>query len=343
MNRPWNILLYILLGAIGLWLSAVLLLPVGFPFLLGYLIARLAHRFRPRKWNPTLSGIFSVSVVFLLLSVLLWLVFRALFAEGQQLAKKLPQLLEELSPSLELLYHKLLSLTQRLPEALSGPASQWVQRLFAGGSVLLGSLSEWLLSGAAGLLSRIPSLILFILTTLLSAYFFAADPQAISCFLRKHIPQSWHTKGTALLHRLKLTLGGYAKSQLYLSAVTFGLCALGLLLLGYPKAFLLAIPISLIDALPVFGTGVVLIPWGIVSFLRGDTQGGIGLLLLYAVVSITRTVLEPRFLGKQIGLHPLLTLLSLYGGFQLFGILGMILLPIGVMLIKQLYDLSLDF
>ncbi len=343
MKQPWNFLLYILLGAVGLWLCAVLLLPVGLPFLLGYLISRIAMRFRPRKWNNTVSGVFGVSVVFLILSVLLWLVFRFLFAEGQALAKKLPRLLEELSPTLDMLRRRMLSLAERLPDGLDLSATQWVERLFTGGSVFLGSLSEWFFSGAAGILSRIPNLILFILTTLLSAYFFATDPRGIGTFLRKHIPQDPMEKGIALLHRFKSAIGGYAKSQLYLSAVSFGLCALGLLILGYPRAFLWAVLIALVDALPVFGTGIILIPWGLLSFLRGDTRVGIGLLLLYGVISVTRTILEPRFLGKQIGLHPLLTLLSLYGGFRLFGVPGMVLLPIGVMMLKQVYDLSLDF
>ena len=342
MKQPWNILLYILLGAVGLWLCAILL-PVLLPFLLGYLISRLAGRFRSRKWNDTVAGIFGVSVVFVLISVLLWLILRFLLAEGQILAKKLPSLLEELSPTLDLLYSKLIAVAERLPEGLSAPMAQWVERLFTGGSVFLGSVSEWLLSGAAGLLTRIPNLILFILTTLLSAYFFAIDPRGISSFFRKHMPQSRMGKISALLHRLKGAVGGYAKSQLYLSAVTFGLCALGLLLLRIPRAFVWAIPIAVIDALPVFGTGIILIPWGLLSFLRGYTRLGIGLLLLYGVVSIMRTILEPRFLGKQMGLHPLLTLLSLYGGFRLFGVAGMILLPIGVMMLKQVYDLSLDF
>ena len=343
MKRPWNILLYILLGAVGIWLCAVLILPVGLPFLLGYVLSRLSLRFRPRKWNETLAGIFGVSVVFLLLSILLWLLFRFLLAEGQALARRLPALLEELSPTLTLLQQKLLALTERLPDGLAQSATQWVERLFTGGSLLIGSLSEWLLTGAAGLLSRIPNLILFILTTLLSAYFFATDPQSVESFLKKHIPHSPLEKGTALLHRLKRAIGGYVKSQLYLSAVSFGLCALGLLILGYPRAFLWAVLIGLVDALPVFGTGIILIPWGLLSFLRGDTTVGVGLLLLYGGISVTRTILEPRFLGKQIGLHPLLTLLSLYGGFRLFGVPGMVLLPIGVMMLKQVYDLSLDF
>ncbi len=343
MKKPWNILLYIFLGSLGLWLCGTLLLPVGLPFLLGYLVARMSRRFRPKKWHPTLAGIFGVTVVFLILSIIVWLVFRTLFSEGEQLAKKLPGIFKELSPSLELLHTKLLSLAEKLPEGLSVPAGQWVDKIFAGSSLFLDSLSEWLLSGAARLLARIPDLLLFVMTTLLSAYFFAIDEQGPKKFLQKHIPKSWSDRGKTLLRRLRSALGGYAKSQLYLSAVTLGLCAIGLMILGYPKGFLIAIPIALIDALPVFGAGSVLIPWGILSFLRGNTEGGAGLILLYGVCSITRTILEPRFLGEQMGLHPLMTLASLYGGYRLFGIWGMILLPIGVMLVKQFYDLSTEF
>ena len=93
------------------------------------------------------------------------------------------------------------------------------------------------------------------------------------------------------------------------------------------------------DALPVFGVGTVLIPWGVISFLRGNAFLGIGLLVLYALCSVSRAFLEPRFLGKQIGLNPLLTLIALYAGYRLFGILGMILLPLAVILLKQLYEL----
>ena len=337
MKKPWNILLYIFLGALGLWLCGVLILPVGLPFLLGALIARLSRRFRPPKWHPTLSGIFGVSLIFLLLSAVVWFLFRTLYAEGERLARNLPNLWRELSPTLELLRGKLLALAEKLPDGLSLPASQWVDKLFAGSSLFLGSLSEWLLSGAARLLSGIPDLVLFVLTTLLSAYFFATDPRGPKEFLQKHIPPAWIQKGASLLRRLKTALKGYAKSQLYLSAVTYGICAVGLMLLGYSKGILIALPIALIDALPIFGAGSVLIPWGILNFLRGDVSGGAGIMLLYGVASVTRTVLEPRFLGEQIGLHPLLTLASLYGGFRLFGFWGMVLLPIGVMVVKQFY------
>ena len=81
-------------------------------------------------------------------------------------------------------------------------------------------------------------------------------------------------------------------------------------------ALLFALLITIIDALPVFGTGTVLIPWSMAQFLRGDTRCGVGLLLLYAVAALTRQALEPRLVGKQVGLNPVLTLLALYTGFR---------------------------
>ncbi len=343
MKKTWNFLIYFLLGAIGIWLCSCIIIPVGLPFLLGFLIARFARPLAPRKWKPIYSGIFSVSLVFLMLILLLWILFKSLFSEAQHLAKQLPTLLQELSPSMDRLYESLLGFAQRLPDPLSLAITEWFEKLFAGSSVLLTSASERLLSFVAGVLTKVPDLLLFVLTALLSAYFFSVDRARLSRWLHNILPRPWQDKAHTVYRRLRHALGGYVRSQLYLSAVSFGLCALGLLILGYPKAFLLALLIGLVDALPVLGAGVVLIPWGLLCFLRGDLSGGSGLLLLYGVVAVARTVLEPRFLSKQIGLHPLLTLLSLYGGYRLFGVGGMILLPIGVMLCKQLYGLSLEF
>ena len=111
-------------------------------------------------------------------------------------------------------------------------------------------------------------------------------------------------------------------------------------LLRQRYALLLAALIAAVDALPVFGVGTVLLPWAAVALLRGETAAGLGLLLTYGAASLTRTALEPRFLGRQIGLSPLLTLASMYAGFRLYGILGMILLPVAVILAKQIYELA---
>lgn len=119
--------------------------------------------------------------------------------------------------------------------------------------------------------------------------------------------------------------------------VTFLIVSAGLFLLSIDAPLVLGAVIAVVDALPVFGTGTVLIPWGLWSLLQGDTVLGVGLLILYGLAAATRTSLEPRLVGKQIGLHPLLALLSMYAGFQLFGIAGMILLPLLAILARQLW------
>ena len=97
---------------------------------------------------------------------------------------------------------------------------------------------------------------------------------------------------------------------------------------------------ALIDALPVFGTGTILIPWALALFLQGETKTGIGLVILYGAAALSRQALEPRLVGKQVGLNPVLTLLALYTGYRLLGVGGMIVFPIAAMLFKQLWDHS---
>ena len=98
--------------------------------------------------------------------------------------------------------------------------------------------------------------------------------------------------------------------------------------------------IAVVDALPVLGSGTVLLPWAAVSLLRGSGGLAIGLTVTYAAAAFARSALEPRLLGRQIGLPPLLTLLSLYAGYRLFGLAGMILLPLAVLLAKQMWELA---
>ena len=103
---------------------------------------------------------------------------------------------------------------------------------------------------------------------------------------------------------------------------------------------LAALVITVVDALPVFGTGTILIPWALVLFLRGQTKTGVGLVVLYGAAALSRQALEPRLVGKQVGLNPVLTLLALYTGYRLLGVGGMIVFPITAMLLKQIWDHS---
>lgn len=344
MKKLYRPLLYGIGGIAGIWLLLNFFLPVGLPFLLGWLLSALAappvSRISSRCSLPRgLISFFCVTLLSAMLLLLLWLLAQLAAGELEHLGKLLPDFLSAFSDTFRQIHGSLLHLAAKLPEGMAEAAEQWADKLFEGSSVLFSSASQWLLGLAARIISQVPSLVLFLVTTILSAYFFAADTPKIKAFLKKHIPEAWAEKASSVGKRLKTALWGYLKAQWRLTLVTFCITLAGLLFLHPKNSFLLALIIALVDALPVFGAGTVLIPWGIFCLLSDAVFTGIGLLLLYGVNSLTRTILEPRFIGHQIGLSPLVTLFSLYAGFRLFGIPGMILLPIAVILLKQLYEI----
>ncbi|MBQ6430750.1 MAG: sporulation integral membrane protein YtvI [Oscillospiraceae bacterium] len=344
MKQPWKLLACVAAGVVGVWLTAKLLLPIGLPFLLGYILSCAAYPMaawlqKRARFPAWLSSFLTVSFVCLAVIAGLFFLGRFAVAELERLARRLPALFSSLEQPLDDLHGNLLRLSANLPASTAAIAAQWVDRLFEGGSVLAGTVSDRLLRMAGDLISFLPDCLLFLLTTLLSAFFFSSQRSQLCSAVRRRVPEDWIERFHTVCKRLKTALGGYFKAQLWLTGVTFSILTVGLLLLRVPNAPLTALIIAVIDALPVFGSGTVLIPWSLITLLRGETSLAVGLLLLYAAAAVSRAILEPRFLGRQIGMHPLLTLLSLYAGFRLFGVMGMILLPIGAILLKQLYDL----
>lgn len=344
MKKLYRPILYGICGIAGLWLLLKFFLPVGMPFLLGWLMSALAvpcadRLSSGRRLPRRLISFLCTTLLAALFLLFFWFLARLFLGELEHLGHYLPEFLDRISDTFGQLQEFLLRLAAKLPDSLSSAARQWIQQLFEGSSVLLSSASEWLLGLAAGIIGWIPSLSLFLFTTILSAYFFTADAPKIRSFISTHIPETWRTKISSVGGKLKAALLGYLKAEWRLALVTFAITFLGLLFLHPKNVLLLTLLIVVVDALPVFGAGTILLPWGIFCLLGGNTVTGLGLLLLYGADSLARTILEPRFIGRQIGLPPLLTLFSLYAGFRLFGIPGMILLPIAAILVKQLYDI----
>jgi len=345
MKNLYKALACIIGGIAGVWLTAKILLPVGLPFLLGWALAMLAAPATKRIANRirlpyALISFVCLTVLAVLIVLVIWLLGQILLQQIERWGNRLPEVLHSLEEPLGVLRDKLLIFASNLPEGLGVAASEWVERLFDGSSFLVTSASQWLLNLAGRMIAWVPDLFLFLLTMVLSAYLFAAQAPSIKAFFRKHIPLSWLEKLQKVKQKLKTALGGYFKAQFRLSLVTLGVIAVGLLILGQKNAILLAVGIAFLDALPIFGAGTVLIPWALFMLLRGNSAMALGLGIMYAVCAIGRTVLEPRFLGKQIGLSPLLTLIALYAGYRFFGFVGMLLFPVAAMLSKQVYDLA---
>ena len=259
---------------------------------------------------------------------------------GQALPAQLPQLAENLAPLFEKLKSRLLALAERLPDGLGTGLRAGVEEFFKTGAGFGTKLYETLFSWASGIIGRLPDAVLFAVTAILSSFMLSGELPAIRGWLRRTVRPAWLEKLQTLGGHVRTTLGGWLRAQLKLMGITFLILNAGLLLLRVRYPVLAALIITVVDALPVFGTGTILIPWALALFLQGETKTGVGLVILYGAAALSRQALEPRLVGKQVGLNPVLTLLALYTGYRLLGVGGMIVFPIAAMLFKQLWDHS---
>ncbi|MBR6377810.1 MAG: sporulation integral membrane protein YtvI [Oscillospiraceae bacterium] len=326
-------------AVLGLLALGFLLLPLLLPFLLGYGlalgaepgVAALGRRTRlPRCFRSGLC----VTALFLGAGALVWFFGRILWGELLRLVGQLPALLTRLQPGLRELQAWLEALAARAPAGLAEPLIRWIGELFAGGAGLLESLYGFLSGLVSGVVTGLPRLFLGLVTTVIAAYMSSGSLPELKAWLRARLPAQWLEGLRKLRSRVRRVFGGWCRAQAKLMLLVFGLLSLGLWLLGVDFPLLFGGLIACLDALPVLGTGTVLIPWSLAAFLQSDGSRGLGLLVLYGACSLSRSILEPHLVGRQLGLHPLVTLMAFYAGGKLFGLAGMVLLPLGVLLLK---------
>lgn len=323
-------------AVIGIWLLG----PVLLPFLLGLGAAKAAdpavrlleQRFGLRRWLA--SGL-AVTGVYILLLTGGFLICKLLFRELWSFLRSLPELAGTLAGPAAHLHRQLMQAAGRFPDGIGAAMEQVVDEFFRSGAGLGQKLYDALFRIVSTLLTRLPDLALFLLTGVLSGFMLSAKLPSLLVMWEAHTPSRWQQRLTELWHTLKQTLGAWLLAQGKLMTVTFLILTAGFLLLRIDYALLFGFVIAVLDALPVLGSGLFLLPWSLLQFLQADTFRGTGLLLLYGAAALIRTALEPRILGRQMGLDPLLTLLTLYAGYRFLGIAGMILFPMGALIGTQ--------
>ena len=199
----------------------------------------------------------------------------------------------------------------------------------------MGNISTPTVTAAGKFAKKIPSILVAIIVTFISAYFFIADRDEVLHFAKRITPEPIVRRMTMISDNLKYAVGGYFKAQFKIMAVVFLLLSAGFLIMGLNFTFLLAILIAFLDFLPFFGTGTALLPWAIYKFLVGNYKMAAGLLVLYGVTQLVRQLIQPKLVGDSIGMNPLLTLVFLYIGYKAGGIFGMIFaVPAGLIVIN---------
>jgi sporulation integral membrane protein YtvI len=332
-------------GILGGWFLIRYALPVLFPFLLGTglalaaepMVAILDRQLRLKRW---LSAGIGVSGVFLLLVAILVLLGAVLFRQAGRLTDIVPELAQSVQLGMGSLEEWMLRSASAAPQNIRNVINRTVTGFFSDGTALVGQVAGTLPGILSRLFGHVTSGVLSLATAVLAAFMISAKLPRIREFLRQRTPEAWQKQYLPALKGLRKAVVGWLTAQLKLTVVVMGLLTVSFWLLRISHGVFWAAVISLVDALPVLGCGVVLVPWSLISLLQGNRLQCIGLLGTYALVWLARNVLEPRLLGKELGLDPLVTLLAIYAGYQLLGLPGMLLAPlIALILTKTLGQL----
>ncbi len=205
---------------------------------------------------------------------------------------------------------------------------------------LIGIFGEAIPNFAILTAKKLPSAIFVTVVTVISCFYFSMDVDLVHKFIKSYLPEKTQKHIAFFKKRVLSALKKYLKAYLVIFIITFFELLAGFLILRVNYAILLALAVALVDVLPIFGTGTVLIPWAIVSLITKNYYLGFGLLLLYLAITVARQAIEPKIVGKSMGIHPLLTLVAMYLGFKLFGFLGLVLSP---MFITILFSKSEEY
>lgn len=329
-------------------LLVTILIRYGFnliaPFLAAFLISYFIRI--PAKWIAKKTKIpyklIAVLLVILLYStagVLIALIGIKLVTASIELVSNLPALYStEIEPAMMGIFAEVEQFVYQLDAALvtvlNDLFTQFVQSL---GNIVT-NMSVKVVSALSGYASSLPGLFIKLLLMIISTFFITGDYELLTGFVVRQMPEKVRGFAVQVKEYVVGTLFVCIRSYAIIMSITFVELSIGLTIIGIPNAILIALVISIFDILPVLGTGGVMIPWAILSMLQGNYLRAIALLIVYLVITVIRNIIEPKIVGSQIGLHPVVTLVSMFVGVQLFGVVGLFGLPIFLSLLRHLND-----
>ena len=313
------------------------------PFAIGFFIAMMLQSpitwlSKKTKLKPKISSVVVVAIFYCTIGLLLIIGIISLISN---LISWIPQISDlyykfepELMAWLDTVSDDIQLLEPNIAQVVEGILDNFVDSL---GTLVL-EMSSGALKGLSNFLASIPGYFVNLLFTIISTFFFATDYNNITGFLLKQLPE----RPAHLVREFKTHFGSvifqFVKSYSLILAITFAELLVGFLILGVNNALIWAIVIAIFDILPIVGVGAALIPWAIIMLIGGNLPLGIGLLVLYLFIVVVRNVIEPKIVGSRVGLNPVVTLVSMFIGAKLFGIIGLFGLPICLSILKSLHD-----
>jgi sporulation integral membrane protein YtvI len=308
------------------------------PLVAGWLIAVLAHpvlKFLHKKLKIS-KHIGSAAIIVVVIAGIITALYALgskLVHEGMEFANAVPAMYHDAEQTIVAMWN---TIKGRLPawiaDEVSGVTIELVSEItsyFASNESagVIGTFAKSLTNGIIG-----------VIVMFLSAYFFLVDWDAIHNAIARNETARWKTRVRFVWDNILGVVGGYIIAQLKLMCIIAALLFAGFLIMRLEYSLLLALLISLLDALPFFGVGTALIPWAVYEFISNHTQLAVGLLILYVICLLTRQILQPRIVGGTVGLSALSTLVLMYIGMKVAGILGFVIAVVLGMIVKRFYE-----
>lgn len=326
------------------------------PFVIGWIIALIASppvRFLEKHLKIKRKVGSAVTIIAVIAIVIIggYLLGAKLIEEIVDFIGDLPLMWEGLQRDFAESAQRLQVASRLLPKSLGDTIKNISENIGEYVGDFVGKLVDKMSSPTLEALSRfagnIPSIFIGVIMCLLSAYMFVADKEYVPNLLKKVLPLSITERWSLIKRGLYRAVGGYFKAQFKIEVWMYLLLAIGFWILRVRYAFLIAIGVALLDLLPFFGTGTILLPWAAIKFLSGDYMMVIGLLIIWGVGQLARQVIQPKIVGDSVGLAPIPTLVLLFVGYKAAGVIGMIIaVPIGIILLNMyeegVFDTFLD-
>ncbi len=340
-------ILYVVLLIIGTYLAFQLSF-FYMPFLVAFIISCMIEPVIKKIMKKTkLSRRFSSIIVFIIVSLLIigtisWLVF-TLISESSSLLNSLNEYIDKayilIQNSISNINLENIEISEEIWNVIRNSTDNVLSTVTEGVRNILTNLIN--------VITSLPSIFISITITVISLYFICVDKIYIIDQVEHHLPSLWVKRLGSHFRDLTKTLGGYLKAEATLVLTSFIISLIGLYILHFmgfvmPYPLLMAILIGFVDALPIFGSGTIMIPWAIISVLNGDYRLAIAVIVLLIIMNVVRQLLEPKLISKNIGVHPIFTLIAMYTGYRLIGVTGLLLGPIALILIKNIFANLID-
>ncbi len=342
-NKKINFIInivYILLVIFLAYGAARYALPLFLPFVAAFLLSLAAEPFilfltKKLKVKRAAAAGISITLLIILLVCLVVLLSMTVMSGAKQLYNSIPRFIEQIRGYFD-------SLEAKSDNAIITPFEKLTLRAFDYIRsidvimLLSGKFGSAALNSFSGIMMSIPYMLMSLLVTLVSSVFISASFPEIKEFILLQFSDKNRSFIIAAKQSAACVFKKYVKSYAVLMLITFSELTLFFVIFDIKPAAAIALAISAVDILPVLGVGTVMLPWALISFLAGKTTFGLILLSIYAVITVVRQIIEPKIVGENIGLHPIVTLISIYIGLKLLGILGIFILPITIIILRDL-------